>query len=105
MHPMISLVLGRRSEIAIEFVPLLGRQHGTHARARLQDGLVALMLEFSAHRHNLRARLADDLQNLRALVRRQIQVTLHAVEEASVRRPQPSAPVRQVAHREADRQA
>jgi hypothetical protein len=87
------VAVGRRSEFAIEFFLLLGREQGMNASARLQHLFVTLALEVLAQVHHLGAGFVYDLENLVVLRRRQIQLMLHPFDERLVWRAQQSVAV------------
>lgn len=89
----VAVVVGGRSEFAIEFLLLLGREEGVHSSARLTHLFAALMLELLAQVHHLGARLVYNLKDLIALRGRQIQLVLHPLDERPARNAQPSVAV------------
>jgi hypothetical protein len=106
MHPMPAFVLalGERLEIAVELFLLLGREQGTDSLAGLTQNVAALALEIVPQVLNLQARVLDDLKNLLALRRRQIQLALDTLDERLMRNTQPPAAVGEAARGEPDRE-
>jgi hypothetical protein len=104
MHPVpaFMLALVGRLEIVVEFFLLLGREQGTHSLAGLSQSVAALALEIVAQVLNLQARVLDDLKNLLALRRSQVQFALNTLDERLMRNTQPTDAVSEAARREPD---
>lgn len=92
MHAAAAIVVALRwrLEFAIEFLLLLGRKQGMHARARLMHLFAPLVLKLLTQVHNLGAGFVYNLEDLVALRRRQFQFVLHPRDERLMRNAQPS---------------
>src|ERR1044072_3802274 len=64
----------------LELLPLLGRQHLTHALVRLSANLREARLGLFAQRLKLRARVAEYLLDLRSLFGIQLEVVDHTLD-------------------------
>jgi hypothetical protein len=104
MHPVpaFMLALVGRFEIVVELFLLLRREQGAHSLAGLTQKVAALALEIVAQVFNLQARVLNDLKNLLALRRRQVQFALDTLDERLMRNTQPTDAVSEAARREPD---
>jgi hypothetical protein len=98
----VVLALVGRFEIVVELFLLLGREQGAHPLAGLTQKIAALALEIVAQVFNLQARVLNDLKNLLALRRRQVQFALDTLDERLMRNTQPTDAVSEAARREPD---
>src|SRR5579863_1439197 len=98
-------MIPRMSEIAIEDLLLIRRQHAANLSEALPEQVMPLMIEIAPRLHHFEAGIAQDVADLVALRRRQIEFAIHAPDQVAPRHSQIVIPIGQGAEREPDQKA
>jgi len=72
----------RMSKVAIEYLLLIGRQHAANLAEALPEQLMPLVVIIPAGLHHFEARIAQDVADLIALRRCQIEFEIHSLDQA-----------------------
>jgi len=110
-HPIATIAAAvaamrpRLREVAIEYLLLLGRQHGANLAESIPEQLMPLMLKILPRLRHFEPRIAQDVADAIALRRRQLKLMIHSLDQPRPRHPQVMIPVRQGAERETNQKA
>src|SRR5579863_3532675 len=98
-------MIPRMGEIAIEYLLLIRREHAANLSEALPEQVMPLMIEIPPRLHHFEAGIAQDVADLIALRRRQLEFAIHTIDQVAARHPQIVIPVSQSAERETDQKA
>jgi len=101
----VPAMLPGMGKIAIEYFLLIGCQHGADLAEALPEQLMPLVIVVLPRFHHFEPRIAQDIADLIALRRRQIELEIHSLDQARSRHVQITIPVRHRTQRETNQQA
>lgn len=82
MIAMMSVMLPRMRKVAIEYFLLIRRQYAPHLAETLPEQLMPLVIIVLPRLHHFEPCIAQDVTDLIALRRRQVELEIHSVDQA-----------------------
>jgi hypothetical protein len=79
---IVPVMVPRMSKVAIEYLLLIGRQHTANLAEALPEQLMPLVVIILAGLHYFEPGIAQDVADLIALRRRQIEFEIHSFDQA-----------------------
>ncbi len=76
---VVPVMLPRMREVAIEYLLLIRRQHSANLAKTLPEQLMPLMVIILPRLHHLESCIAQDVADLIALRRRQVELEIHSL--------------------------